>query len=125
MIRNLSHVKTQKMGTKNKNTTGVVYSTNQNYDYSYEDGEDVETIDPSKQDLRIILDRKKGGKVVTAVVDFIGTTEDLKELGKKLKMFCGVGGTVKEGEILLQGDFRDKVLAKLLEMNFKAKKKGG
>jgi translation initiation factor 1 len=110
---------------KNKDSVGVVYSTNQNYDYSYDEDAEQETLEPKQQDLRIVLDRKKGGKVVTAIIDFVWTTEDLKDLGKKLKSFCGVGGTVKEGEILLQGDFRDKILAKLLEMNYKAKKKGG
>jgi translation initiation factor 1 len=110
---------------KNKDSVGIVYSTNQNYDYSYDEDAEQETLEPKQQDLRIVLDRKKGGKVVTAIIDFVGTTEDLKDLGKKLKSFCGVGGTVKEGEILLQGDFRDKILAKLLEMNYKAKKKGG
>jgi len=114
------------MGKNNKkDSVGVVYSTNQNYDYSYDDDTEEETLPPNQQDLRIVLDRKKGGKVVTAIIDFVGTTEDLKDLGKKLKSFCGVGGTVNDGEILLQGDFRDKILAKLLEMNFKAKKKGG
>jgi len=110
---------------KKKDSIGVVYSTNQDFDYSYDENEEQETLLPNKQDLRIVLDRKKGGKVVTAIIDFVGSTEDLKELGKTLKSFCGVGGTVKEGEILLQGDFRDKILAKLLEMNYKAKKKGG
>jgi len=110
---------------KKKDITGVVYSTNQDYDYSYDDGIEEETLPPNQQDLRIVLDRKKGGKVVTAIIDFVGTTEDLKKLGKKLKTFCGVGGTVKDHEILLQGDFRDKILSNLLEMNYKAKKKGG
>ena len=110
---------------KKKDSIGVVYSTNQDFNYSYDENEEQETLPPNKQDLRIVLDRKKGGKVVTAIIDFVGTTEDLKDLGKTLKSFCGVGGTVKEGEVLLQGDFRDKILAKLLEMNYKAKKKGG
>jgi len=110
---------------KKKDITGVVYSTKQDFDYTYDDDSEEETLAPNQQDLRIVLDRKKGGKVVTAIVDFIGTTEDLKDLGKQIKTFCGVGGTVKDGEILIQGDFRDKVLSKLQEMNYKAKKKGG
>lgn len=115
------------MSKKNnrKNITGVVYSTNQSYDYSYEDDIEEETLTPNEQDLRIVLDRKKGGKVVTAIIDFVGTTEDLKILGKELKSKCGVGGTVKDGDILIQGDFRDKVLAILLDKGYKAKKKGG
>tara|TARA_B110000438_G_scaffold168253_1_gene160857 strand:+ start:489 stop:833 length:345 start_codon:yes stop_codon:yes gene_type:complete len=110
---------------KKKDITGVVYSTKQDFDYSYDDDLEEETLPPNQQDLRIVFDRKKGGKVVTAIIDFVGTTEDLKALGKQMKTFCGVGGTVKEGEILIQGDFRDKVLAKLQDMNYKAKKKGG
>ncbi len=110
---------------KKKDITGVVYSTNQSYDYAYDDELEEETLAPNEQDLRIVLDRKKGGKVVTAIIDFIGTTEDLKALGKELKTSCGVGGTVKEGEILIQGDFRDKILKLLIDKGYKAKKKGG
>ena len=115
------------MGKKNKkkDISGVVYSTNQNYDYSYDDEQEEETLPPNEQDLRIVLDRKKGGKVVTAIIDFIGSKEVLKTLGKELKTYCGVGGTVKNGEILIQGDFRDKILALLLKKGYKAKKKGG
>ena len=72
---------------KKKDITGVVYSTNQNYDYSYDDDSEEETLPPNQQDLRIVLDRKKGGKVVTAIIDFVGTTEDLKALGKQMKTF--------------------------------------
>ena len=110
---------------KKKDITGVVYSTSQSYDYAYDDELEEETLAPNEQDLRIVLDRKKGGKVVTAIIDFIGTTEDLKALGKELKTSCGVGGTVKEGEILIQGDFRDKILKLLIDKGYKAKKKGG
>tara|TARA_B100000161_G_C33276443_1_gene292234 strand:+ start:213 stop:560 length:348 start_codon:yes stop_codon:yes gene_type:complete len=115
------------MGKKNKkkDISGVVYSTNQNYDYSYDDEQEEETLPPNEQDLRIVLDRKKAGKVVTTIIDFIGSKKDLKTLGKELKTYCGVGGTVKNGEILIQGDFRDKILALLLKKGYKAKKKGG
>jgi len=115
------------MGKKNKkkDISGMVYSTNQNYDYSYDDEQEEETLPPNEQDLRIILDRKKGGKVVTKIIDFIGSKEELKTLGKELKTYCGVGGTVKNGEILIQGDCRDKILALLLKKGYKAKKKGG
>ena len=115
------------MGKKNKkkDILGVVYSTDQNYDYSYDDEQEEETLAPNEQDLRIVLDRKKGGKVVTTIIDFIGSKEALKDLGKELKTYCGVGGTVKNGEILIQGDFRDKILALLLKKGYKAKKKGG
>ena len=109
---------------KKKDILGVVYSTDQNYDYSYDD-EQEETLPPNEQDLRIVLDRKKGGKVVTTIIDFIGSKEALKDLGKELKTYCGVGGTVKNGEILIQGDFRDKILVLLLKKGYKAKKKGG
>jgi translation initiation factor 1 len=115
------------MSKKNnsKNVSGVVYSTNNDYDYSYDEEQDDETLPPNQQDLRILLDRKKGGKVVTVVIDFVGTIEDLKALGKTLKTQCGVGGTVKDFEILIQGDFRDKVLDLLIQKGYKAKKKGG
>tara|TARA_B100001057_G_scaffold491766_1_gene582693 strand:+ start:459 stop:800 length:342 start_codon:yes stop_codon:yes gene_type:complete len=113
------------MKKKQKNISGVVYSTNKNFDYSYEDQLEEDTLPPNEQDLRILLDRKKGGKVVTAVIDFVGTKEDLKTLGKEIKTYCGVGGTVKEGEILIQGDFRDKIIVLLNKKGYKAKKKGG
>lgn len=112
------------MGKKKKNISGVIYSTNQDYNYDYDEEQEEETLPPSEQDLRIVLDRLKGGKVVTAIIDFIGSTEDLKALGKEIKSKCGVGGTVKEGEILIQGDFRDKILGILHEKGYKAKKKG-
>lgn len=96
---------------KNKNRVGVVFSTNPEFNYEYEDDGAVETLEPSKQKLTVRIDRHaRGGKQVTLVTGFVGTGDDLAELGKKLKNRCGVGGSAKDGEIIIQGDFRDKVI---------------
>lgn len=88
-----------------------MYSTNPNYNYEMDDDEEHTTLPPSQQRLRVQLDRKnRGGKVVTLVTGFVGTENDLKELGKLLKSKCGVGGSAKDGEIIVQGDFKQKVL---------------
>ena len=94
-----------------KERLNVVYSTNPDYSYEMEDDGEQVTPEASQQKLRVQLDRKnRGGKVVTLVTGFVGTENDLKELGKLLKSKCGVGGSAKDGEIIVQGDFKQKVL---------------
>ena len=102
-----------------KERLNVVYSTNSNYNYEMDDDEEQTTLQPSQQRLRVQLDRKnRGGKVVTLVTGFVGTEDDLKELGKLLKNKCGVGGSAKNGEIIVQGDFKQKVLELLKKEGF-------
>jgi translation initiation factor 1 len=110
-----------------KNREGVVYSTSDNFDFQFSDTATVqETILPSKQNLKVMLDKKqRAGKVVTLVAGFVGTEEDLIELGKKLKSKFGVGGSVKDGEILIQGDFRDRTILLLTTDGYKVKRVGG
>ena len=102
---------------------GVVYSTNPDFQYETEADAEAETLPPGEQRLLVTIDRRnRGGKQVTLVTGFVGTTDDLKELGKTLKTRCGVGGSAKDGEITVQGDFRDKVVALLKEMGYNAKR---
>ena len=106
-----------------KKRLGVVFSTNP--DFAYEQEEDIEeaTLEPSKQNLIVTIDRKaRGGKQVTLITGFIGTSEDLADLGRTLKVKCGVGGRAKNGEITIQGDFRDRVVNLLKDMGYKAKR---
>ena len=111
---------------KKKEKLNVVYSTNPNFNYEFEEEESVETLPKNQQKLYVSIDRKqRGGKEVTLVEGFVGSDEDLKDLGKLLKSKCGVGGTAKDNEILIQGNFRDKVFDMLFKEGYQVKKKGG
>lgn len=106
-----------------KKRLGVVFSTNPDYTYEEDTADEPETLEPSRQNLIVTIDRKgRGGKQVTLVTGFVGTDADLSELGRTLKVKCGVGGSAKDGGIAIQGDFRDRVTALLKDMGYKAKR---
>ncbi|MET4080963.1 translation initiation factor 1 [Pedobacter sp. UYP30] len=104
---------------------GIMYSTDTSYEFRQET-EEVDTPKNQQQDLRVMLDKKnRGGKAVTLVIGFQGKSDDLQTLGKMLKTKCGVGGSAKDGEILIQGDVRDKVMLILQKEGYMVKKAGG
>jgi translation initiation factor 1 len=114
------------MSKKNKpDSKGFVYSTDPNFKFEEEQGA-AQTLSPEQQKLRVWLDTKRrAGKAVTLVTGFIGTAEDLEDLGKKLKNYCGTGGSAKDGEIIIQGDQREKVMQWLGKNGYKNSKKAG
>ena len=108
-----------------KNRDGIVYSTNSGFDYTPQESAGEETLPPARQSLRVALDKSgRAGKTVTLVTGFIGTASDLEALGKLLKNGCGTGGSVKDQQILIQGDFRDKVVKILQTGGYKARRIG-
>ncbi|MDX9909709.1 MAG: translation initiation factor [Mariniphaga sp.] len=114
------------MGNDWKERLGVVYSTNPDFEFQTETEKEEKTLPPQQQKLYVSLDRKnRKGKSVTLVSGFAGVEEDLKELGKLLKTKCGVGGTARAGEILIQGDFRERVMEILKTEGYQVKRSGG
>lgn len=108
-----------------KDRSGIVYSTDPDYDYDPDDEMEEETLAPSKQDLRVTIDRLKGNKKATRIYQFVGSDEDLKDLAKELKQICACGGGAKNGEIILQGDFRQKLEKALKDKGYRYKWVGG
>lgn len=110
------------MKNEKKNRINIVYSTNPDFNYEYSQQAEAITLPPNKQNLRVTLDSKqRKGKTVTLIQGFIGQEDDLKELAKLLKNKCGVGGSVKDGEIIIQGEVKEKVLAILRDNHYRAK----
>ena len=109
-----------------KKRDGVVYSTSNEFEFDNGNEDHEETLAPNQQNLKVLLDKKaRAGKKVTLIEGFIGSEDDLKDLGKMLKNKCGVGGSAKDAEILIQGDHREKIVQILQTAGYKAKKSGG
>lgn len=112
--------------SKKNNRLNVVYSTNPDFNYAFEEEESQETLAPKDQLLYVSIDRKnRGGKEATLVEGFVGSADDLSDLAKTLKSKCGVGGSAKDGQIIIQGNFKQKVADLLVGMGYKVKLKGG
>lgn len=110
------------MSKKRNNAGGIVYSTDPAFKPEINEPEETDTLPPAQQQLRVKLDTKqRAGKVVTLVDGFIGKPEDLEKLGKELKTKCGTGGSAKDGQILIQGDYKEKVIKWLQDWGYKAK----
>jgi translation initiation factor 1 len=113
------------MSKKTKNVSGIVFSTDPDFVFEQDQTDEPKTLPPGQQQLKVWIDKLGGNKTVTAVRGFVGTETDLTDIAKQLKTACGTGGSQKNGEILIQGDQRDKVLAWLTTKGYKAKKAGG
>ena len=112
------------MGENKKNKKGIMYSTNPNFEFEYENQE-MESLPNNEQHLKVCIDKHRAGKIAVIIKDFVGTTEDFKALSKLLKTKCGVGGSAKNGEIIIQGDVRDKVMKILQKEGYNYKRVGG
>tara|TARA_B100000780_G_scaffold218275_1_gene157436 strand:- start:139 stop:477 length:339 start_codon:yes stop_codon:yes gene_type:complete len=112
------------MDKNKKNRKGVMYSTNPDFEFEYEN-EKIDTLANNQQNLKVCIDKHRAGKIAIIIKGFVGNTNDLKELGKTLKAKCGVGGSAKNGEIIIQGDLRDKVMDILAKEGYNYKRVGG
>jgi len=112
------------MHKNKKNRKGVMYSTNTDFEFEYEN-EKLDTLANNQQNLKVCIDKHRAGKIAIIIKGFIGTADDLKALGKILKEKCGVGGSAKNGEIIIQGDLRDKVMGILAKEGYNYKRVGG
>tara|TARA_Y100000739_G_scaffold57951_1_gene47535 strand:+ start:291 stop:629 length:339 start_codon:yes stop_codon:yes gene_type:complete len=112
------------MNKRKNKRKGVIYSTNSDFVFEYENTQ-TETLPPEKQNLKIHIDKHRGGKIAVIIKGFIGNSDDLNTLSKMLKTKCGVGGTAKNGEIIIQGNIREKIITILEKKGYKYKKIGG
>lgn len=115
------------MSRKNdwKKRGGIVYSTSSDFEYSYQKEEETQTLPPPQQHLKVMLDKSgRAGKQVTLVTGFVGSGQDLEDLAKFIKTKCGVGGSAKDGQVVIQGDLRDKIVQLLIKEGYKAKRSG-
>jgi translation initiation factor 1 len=113
------------MSKKDKGRINIVYSTNPDFKFEKQNEEEAQTLHPSQQNLKIYLDRLGGGKMVSRVTGFVGSAADLETLTKMLKQKCGVGGNSKDGDVLIQGDNREKIVTILTKEGYRIKKAGG